>query len=88
MGQTLVYKILAGHLVDGKIAGIRIGQVVIGSCSNSGFADLMTTAKILRGRRINTMVEFAAAPGSRGVLNMLAENAGHNCPYHLPTKGL
>jgi len=57
-----------------EIAGIRIGQVVIGSCSNSGFADLMTTAKILRGRRINTMVEFAVAPGSREVLNMLAEN--------------
>jgi len=57
-----------------EIAGIRIGQVVIGSCSNSGFADLMTTAKILRGRRINTMVEFAIAPGSREVLNMLAEN--------------
>jgi len=57
-----------------EIAGIRIGQVVMGSCTNSGFADLMMTARILKGRRINDMVEFAIAPGSREVLNMLAEN--------------
>ncbi len=57
-----------------EVAGIRIGQVVIGSCTNSGFADLMMTARILKGRRINDMVEFAIAPGSREVLNMLAEN--------------
>jgi aconitate hydratase len=57
-----------------EIAGVKIGQVVIGSCTNSSFADLMMVAKVLKGRRINNMVEFAIAPGSRGVLNMLAEN--------------
>ena len=57
-----------------EIAGVKIGQVIIGSCSNSGFADLMTVAKLLKGRRINNMVEFAVAPGSREVLGMLAEN--------------
>jgi len=56
------------------IAGAKIGQVVIGSCTNSSFADLMMVAKVLKGRRINNMVEFAIAPGSREVLNMLAEN--------------
>jgi len=56
------------------IAGVKIGQVVIGSCTNSSFADLMMVAKVLKGRRINNMVEFAIAPGSREVLNMLAEN--------------
>ncbi|MGD8501155.1 MAG: aconitate hydratase [Phycisphaerales bacterium] len=58
----------------GDIAGLEIGQVVIGSCTNSSFADLMMVAKVLRGQRINEMVEFAIAPGSREVLNMLAEN--------------
>jgi aconitate hydratase len=57
-----------------EIAGAEIGQVVIGSCTNSSFADLMMVAEVLKGRRINKMVEFAIAPGSREVLNMLAEN--------------
>jgi len=57
-----------------EIAGIEIGQVVIGSCTNSSFADLMMVAKVLKGRRINSMVELAVAPGSRQVLNMLAQN--------------
>jgi len=57
-----------------EIAGAKIGQVVIGSCTNSSFADLMMAARVLKGRRINNMVEFAIAPGSREVLNMLAEN--------------
>jgi len=57
-----------------QIAGRQTGQVVIGSCTNSSFADLMMVAKVLKGRRVNNMVEFAIAPGSREVLNMLAEN--------------
>ena len=57
-----------------EIAGVRVGQVVIGSCTNSSFADLMMAAKVLKGRRVNSAVEFAVAPGSRDVLNMLAVN--------------
>jgi aconitate hydratase len=57
-----------------EIAGAKIGQVVIGSCTNSSYADLMMVAEVLKGRRINNMVEFAIAPGSREVLNMLAQN--------------
>lgn len=57
-----------------EIAGTQTGQIVIGSCTNSSFTDLMMVAKVLKGRRTNSMVEFAIAPGSREVLNMLAEN--------------
>jgi len=57
-----------------EIAGVQIGQVVVGSCTNSSFADLMVVARVLKGRRVNNMVEFAVAPGSREVLSMLAEN--------------
>ncbi len=57
-----------------EIAGVKIGQVVIGSCTNSSFADLMKVANVLKGRRINNMVEFAIAPGSREVLSMLAQD--------------
>ena len=57
-----------------EIAGIETRQVVIGSCTNSSFVDLMMVAEVLKGRRINEMVECAIAPGSREVLNMLADN--------------
>jgi aconitate hydratase len=56
------------------IAGIKTGQVIIGSCTNSSFADLMMVARVLKGHQINNMVEFAIAPGSREVLNMTAQN--------------
>ena len=57
-----------------EIAGLETAQVVIGSCTNSSFADLMMVAKVLKSRHINNIVEFAIAPGSREVLNMLAQN--------------
>jgi aconitate hydratase len=57
-----------------EIAGIETRQVIIGSCTNSSFVDLMMVAKVLKKRRINNMVEFAIAPGSREVLNILAKN--------------
>jgi len=57
-----------------EIAGLKIAQVVIGSCTNSSYTDLMMAAAVLKGRQIDPMVELAVAPGSRGVLNMLAKN--------------
>lgn len=57
-----------------EIAGQPVSQIAVGSCTNSSFTDLMMTAKVLEGRRIDPMVEFAVAPGSREVLNMLAGN--------------
>ena len=57
-----------------ELSGTIVGQVVIGSCTNSSYTDLMMVAKTLKGRKINNMVEFAVAPGSREVLSMLAQN--------------
>ncbi|MBN1361145.1 MAG: aconitate hydratase [Sedimentisphaerales bacterium] len=56
------------------IAGAKTGQIVVGSCTNSSYTDLMMVASVLKGRRVDHLVEFAVAPGSREVLNMLAEN--------------
>jgi aconitate hydratase len=55
-------------------AGQKISQVVIGSCTNSSYTDLMMVSEVLKGRCADKMVELAIAPGSREVLNMLAEN--------------
>lgn len=57
-----------------EIAGLETGQIAIGSCTNSSYADLMMVAEVLKGRQVNNMIEFAIAPGSREVLNILAEN--------------
>jgi aconitate hydratase len=57
-----------------EIAGAKVSQIALGSCTNSSFADLMMAARVLKGRHVDPMVEFAVAPGSREVLNMLAEN--------------
>jgi aconitate hydratase len=54
-----------------EIAGEPVGQVIVGSCTNSSYADLMTVASVLGRRRVKKTVEFAVAPGSRRVLEML-----------------
>lgn len=57
-----------------KIAGQKVNQVVIGSCTNSSYQDLMLCAKVLEGRTIHEQVEFAVSPGSKQVLEMIAAN--------------
>lgn len=57
-----------------EIAGRKIHQVVIGSCTNSSYGDLMMAAEILKGRKVDPSVEFGIAPGSRQVLQMITRN--------------
>jgi aconitate hydratase len=57
-----------------EIAGIKTGQIAIGSCTNSSYTDLMMVATVLKGRHVDPLVEMGISPGSREVLNMLAQN--------------
>ena len=61
-------------LAVADLAGRKVQQVVIGSCTNSSFGDLMRVAAVLRGRTVHPSVELGIAPGSRQVLKMLADN--------------
>jgi aconitate hydratase len=56
-----------------EIAGRKVGQVAIGSCTNSSYNDLVMTAAVLEGRKVDPMVECGIAPGSRQVLEMISE---------------
>lgn len=56
------------------IEGMKINQVVIGSCTNSSFADMMRAAKILKGRKVADHVSLVIAPGSSSILAMLSAN--------------
>lgn len=61
-----------------EVAGIKVDQVLIGSCTNSSYRDLMVVAAILKGRKANKNVSFGIAPGSRQVLQMIAQNGALN----------
>ena len=56
------------------LAGTKVNQVCIGSCTNSSYKDLMMAAKALEGRRIHPEVSFIVAPGSKQVLRMIADD--------------
>ena len=58
------------------IAGLKVDQVVIGSCTNSSYKDIATVAGIMRGKQAHPDVSFGVAPGSRQVLQM-ATRDGH-----------
>ena len=57
---------------------IKVNQVLIGSCTNSSYRDLMVVARLLKGRQVHPDVSFGVAPGSRQVLSMIAENGALN----------
>jgi aconitate hydratase len=57
-----------------ELAGQKVNQVVIGSCTNSSYQDLMICAKALEGKTIHESVEFAVSPGSKQVLEMISAN--------------
>jgi aconitate hydratase len=46
--------------------------VAIGSCTNSSYADLKTTAQVLSGLRLPPETDLLISPGSKQVLKMLA----------------
>ncbi len=56
-----------------SLAGKPVRQVLIGSCTNSSYRDLKTVALLLRGKKVNPDVEAGIAPGSRQVVQMLAD---------------
>ncbi len=54
-----------------ELSGKKVGQVLVGSCTNGGYRDLALVAKALKGRIIHPDVTLGIAPGSRPVLEML-----------------
>ncbi len=58
------------------LAGTKVDQVCIGSCTNSSLQDLLKTAAILKGRTVAPGVSGSVSPGSRQVLSMLADCGG------------
>jgi 3-isopropylmalate/(R)-2-methylmalate dehydratase large subunit len=67
--SSLEPQIACPHTVDnvkpiGEVAGTRVDQIVIGSCTNGRLDDLEIAARILKGRRVATSVRMLVFPAS------------------------
>ncbi len=60
------------------IEGMEVQQVTIGSCTNSSLRDLKMVAQILKGHTISTDISLLINPGSRQVVEHLAETGEYN----------
>ena len=56
-----------------SLAGTKVDQVCIGSCTNSSLYDMLKVAALLKGRTIRPEVSLSISPGSRQVLTQLAD---------------
>jgi aconitate hydratase len=65
-----------GNIVRIRDIDLPVDQVMIGSCTNSSYVDLMTIAKMLDGKHLPAGVSLGIAPGSRQVLSSIAKSGG------------
>ncbi len=56
----------------GEVAGTRVDQVIVGSCTNGAYEDILAFAKLLEGREVARHTETIVAPGSKQASEMLA----------------
>lgn len=57
-----------------EVEGIKVDQVCIGSCTNSSLLDMLKVASLLKGKTVHPDVSLSISPGSKQVLNMLADS--------------
>ncbi|TFG24626.1 MAG: aconitate hydratase [Promethearchaeota archaeon] len=66
-----------GNIVPiSDLEGIKVDQVVIGSCTNSSLKDMLTVAALLKDKKIYRDVNLGISPGSKQVLFHLAKISG------------
>ena len=55
-----------------ELAGMKISQVCVGSCTNSSLSDMLTVAAMLKGKTVHPDVSLSISPGSKQVYEMMA----------------
>ncbi|WP_181685991.1 aconitate hydratase [Halorhabdus salina] len=55
-----------------EVEGTDVEQVIVGSCTNGAYEDILPSAKMLEGREIDPKTEMIVAPGSKQASEMLA----------------
>lgn len=59
-----------------EVAGLKVDQVIVGSSVNSSYRDLMVVVRIVEGRHHHPDTSFHINPGSRQVLENVADQGG------------
>lgn len=73
--------------------GLKIDQVVIGSCTNGRFSDLKIAAEILKGKKIDPSIRCIILPGTQAIyLQCVKEGLAEifveaGCAFSTPTCG-
>ncbi|WP_227132169.1 aconitate hydratase [Halorubellus salinus] len=57
-----------------EVEGVDVSQVMIGSCTNGAYSDILPAAKMLEGREVDMKTEMIVAPGSKQASEMLARD--------------
>ena len=57
-----------------ELAGTKIDQVFIGSCTNGRLEDLMRAAEVLKGKKVAPFVKLIVTPASRKIYREALEN--------------
>ncbi len=57
-----------------EVVGTKLNQVIVGSCTNSSYRDMMTIASVLKGKKVHKNVSFAVVPGSKQIYVKIAQN--------------
>ena len=58
------------------VAGTSVQQVIIGSCTNSSYKDLMVAAHVLKRHKIHPDLSLHITPGSKQVIETLVRDGG------------
>jgi 3-isopropylmalate/(R)-2-methylmalate dehydratase large subunit len=91
--SALEPQVACPHAVDNvksvtEVAGTKVDQVFIGSCTNGRLEDLDEAAKILKGKRINRDIRLLVTPSSfevyadanaKGIIKALMDAGGVVC---------
>jgi 3-isopropylmalate/(R)-2-methylmalate dehydratase large subunit len=72
VGESIEPMIACPHTVDNvkplsKVAGVKIDQAFLGTCTNGRFEDLAAGAKVLKGRKLNPKTRMIVIPASSEV---------------------
>ncbi|RLG27034.1 aconitate hydratase [Methanosarcinales archaeon] len=58
------------------VAGTNVQQVIIGSCTNSSYKDLMVAAHVLKQHKIHPDLSLHITPGSKQVIETIVRDGG------------
>lgn len=57
-----------------ELRGTKVTQVIVGSCTNGSYKDLMAVAAVMKGRKVHPNVSFVVVPGSKQAYELIARN--------------